>query len=104
MVPTPTIMHLFDISMVSADEGWAVGTDTLLHFINGTWSEVEFPITHCNFERTLGQVEMLSATEGWATGDCGTFLHYTTGTAILEDPVNLYLPIARGGAFGQRAR
>lgn len=75
------------ISMVSADEGWAVGgtgggylgekRSVLLHYKGGQWSPVDSPT-----DLQLNAVQMLSADEGWAVGgshDRRTILHYTNG-------------------------
>lgn len=63
---------LYGIAMVSAQEGWAVGSNGLIvHAFNGTWTQVFSPTS-----QTLKSIAMLSPTEGWAVGDQGTILHY----------------------------
>ncbi|HEY7832363.1 MAG TPA: hypothetical protein VIG30_02255 [Ktedonobacterales bacterium] len=63
------------ISMVSATDGWAVGTHGLiLHYDGTAWRQVASP-TQGGFT----QVQMLSATDGWAVGDAfanGGLFHY----------------------------
>ncbi len=74
---------LTSISMVSANEGWAVGTLTnvdgknqaqgvILHYQNGAWKQYHgfftFPPLHA--------VAMTSAKDGWAVGDQGIILRY----------------------------
>jgi hypothetical protein len=73
--PVDTFTSFNDIAMVSASEGWAVGTGGLIvHYTQGTWSRVS---SHTN--QTLRSIAMVSATEGWAVGDGGTILRYTRG-------------------------
>ena len=63
---------LYGIAMVSAQEGWSVGSDGLIvHDFNGTWTQVASPTS-----QTLESVAMVSPAEGWAVGDQGTILHY----------------------------
>jgi hypothetical protein len=70
---------LSSISMVSASEGWAVGTASsnqpfMLHYTDGHWRDAtatidtETPTTH---SLVLFQVRMASATAGWALGQQG---------------------------------
>jgi len=64
---------LYAIAMVSASEGWAIGSDGLIvHDFNGTWTQVSSPTS-----QTLESIAMVSPTEGWAVGDQGTILHYS---------------------------
>lgn len=85
------------ISMVSTEEGWAVGTAgiaadptnqsyLLLHYHNGRWTR-EFPFREGTdgfpSHVSLTSISMISAEEGWAVGQ-GTLLTSsptTTGTA-----------------------
>lgn len=71
--PAGTREHsLYSLALVSASEGWAVGSDGLIvHGQNGTWTQVASPT-----DQTLWSVGMVSPTEGWAVGDQGTILHY----------------------------
>ena len=67
------------ISMVSATEGWAVGSyqyqnpgrSLLLHYHNGVWSQYA-----STFGDQLTGISMVSATDGWAVGDGSLVLHY----------------------------
>ena len=92
--PKGSWSNLNAISMVSADEGWAVGNtgpcdanpinditlsdhcqttnldSLLMHYQDGTWTTV--PVT---FKGTLQTIFMLSATDGWAGGE-HLFVHY----------------------------
>jgi hypothetical protein len=66
------LYSLYGLALVSASEGWAVGSDGLIvpgH--SGTWTPVASPT-----DQTLWSVGMVSPTEGWAVGDQGTILHY----------------------------
>ncbi len=94
--PAPFLQQnrLSDVSMVSASEGWAVGSTMrcgtppgsptpstpesacrggvlLLHYLNGAWTSVpnSFPVGG------LSTVWMLSATDGWAAGNT-IIVHY----------------------------
>ena len=70
---------LAGVSMVSANEGWAVGrqegTGIMVHYQGGQWSPVQSP----GGTEPLSSVDMLSASEGWAVGEQGTILHYSFG-------------------------
>jgi photosystem II stability/assembly factor-like uncharacterized protein len=86
--PTPT---LYSVSMLSNDEGWAVGgtfveeTPTgnteqtgpqggiIYHYLNGMWAYQ--PVS-----TPLFSVSALSPKDGWAVGYAGTIFHYN-GTA-----------------------
>lgn len=68
---TFTDLLLQDISMISAGEGWAIGTryvggetqaSTFLRYQNGIWRTVASP------EGLLSAVAMISPTNGWAAG------------------------------------
>ncbi|HEV2236614.1 MAG TPA: hypothetical protein VGR57_08125, partial [Ktedonobacterales bacterium] len=73
--PVDSFTSFTDVSMVSASEGWAVGTGGLIvHYIQGSWTRVS---SHTN--QALQSIAMVSATEGWAVGDGGTILHYSGG-------------------------
>src|SRR5262249_18393286 len=74
--------ELTKISMVSADEGWALGFrngagDTshdgvvLMHFQHGAWRAVSVPFT-----AHLEAISLDSASDGWAVGWSGVFAHY----------------------------
>jgi len=61
--------------MVSASEGWAVGSDGLIvHDLGGAWMQVS-----SHTDQALESIAMVSPTEGWAVGDQGTILHYFNG-------------------------
>jgi photosystem II stability/assembly factor-like uncharacterized protein len=70
---------LAGVSMVSANQGWAVGsqegTGIMVHYQGGQWSPVQIP----GGTEPLSSVDMLSASEGWAVGERGTILHYSFG-------------------------
>lgn len=85
VVPKGAALSLSGISMVSPNEGWAVGaymppqaaTGTppspdkanavLLHFLNGAWTRVNVPITVIGRPQLNG-ISMDSPTDGWAVG------------------------------------
>lgn len=56
--------HLYGVSLVSADDGWAAGElGMLLHWDGHTWTRVQSPTRNCCYD-----VDMLSSTDGWAAG------------------------------------
>ncbi len=97
-----TGFHLNSISMVSASEGWAVGsrpngkpmTDSMgepdlnavepviLHYKDGRWSLDQLPpalsANPNHFDMTLSSISMVSATEGWAVGSTLLPAYYHT--------------------------
>ena len=63
--------------MVSADQGWAVGSQgIILHYAGGSWRR--YP-RRLDIDLVLTSVQMVSASEGWAVGTGGTILHYQDG-------------------------
>ncbi len=70
---------LASVSMVSADEGWAVGRQAgegiSVHYQGGQWS----PVQITDGAAPLSSIDMLSASEGWSVGEQGTILHYSDG-------------------------
>ena len=61
---SPTIADLFDVFMVSASDGWAVGMAGTIIRSNGTdWNNVTSPTT-----QHLYSVFMVSASDRWAVG------------------------------------
>lgn len=85
----PSQILLFDLAMVSPDEGWAVGSQlgpygdpanpVILHYKDCSWTSVA-----ANYPgMTLVSVSMGSATDGWAVGGSSAgrqlALHYTNG-------------------------
>jgi photosystem II stability/assembly factor-like uncharacterized protein len=69
--------NLFDpvIDMVSAEEGWIVGSNGyILHYQDGQWQKVDSPT-----DNDLLSISMVSAEEGWAVGRNSTILHYQNG-------------------------
>jgi len=64
------------VSIVSANDVWAVGNNGVAAHWNGSgWSLVNTP-----GGQNLHAVRMLASNDGWAVGDSGTILHYD-GTA-----------------------
>ncbi len=94
---------LSSISMVSADEGWAVGKgpgDTIiLHYTGGQWKRVmgvpDAQQLHAAY-LVLSKVVMISETEGWIVGSFesidtqepyGVILHYTGGRWTVQQMI-----------------
>jgi hypothetical protein len=73
---------LWDVSMVSADEGWAVGDESgntaLWHYVAGKWTETK--VTGSQAVDKLHGVSMDSVIDGWSVGENSTFMHYVDGT------------------------
>jgi len=81
----PLLPHvdLAGVTMVSPDEGWAVGsrfadagieTGLILHYHAGQWTAVLSPVDAASFSA----VAMRSPDDGWIVGD-GVHLHYREG-------------------------
>ena len=78
--PIPSNSLLETVSMISPNEGWAVGgilettphSGTILHYRNGKW--IPFSRSDTPF---LTSVVMLSSDDGWIVGEDGMILHYT---------------------------
>ena len=67
-----TTQNLYSISMVSANDGWAVGAGgTALHWDGSAWSAFPTGVTSA-----LLSVDMLTSNEGWAVGEGGILLHW----------------------------
>jgi photosystem II stability/assembly factor-like uncharacterized protein len=63
------------ISMVSAEEGWAVGAKGLImRYQAGVWQSMASPT-----QKDLYSIDMVNAEEGWAVGKDSTLLHYHEG-------------------------
>lgn len=106
-VPAQGGYALNSISMVSASDGWAVGSaqgsqdPLIVHYTNGQWQKMDNP----SGKRVLAsaswltQVVMVSASEGWAVGGFtdfgghtfGLILHYTGGLWSPQMIPNVYL-------------
>ncbi len=80
--------ELFGIQFISANEGWAVGRDSLnntgvlLHCVNGACTSVSPPGVSLNWG--LVAVHFASPNEGWAVGQdsfnrTGALLHFSNG-------------------------
>lgn len=77
--PAPRESILQSVSMVSPQEGWAVGGTlinpvAILHYKEGIWTEVPSPT-----DEPLWSVFMVSANDGWAVGSGTTILHCDHG-------------------------
>lgn len=90
---TPTVGGIADIephavSMVSPDEGWAVGArqEMGLHYHNGRWTRVTFPMPTGNYTDTeYAGIAALAPNDVWAVSyNGGFFAHYdgTTWSAV----------------------
>ncbi len=67
-----TSSPLFGVSMLSANDGWAVGYNgTILHYNGQVWNAFNSPTS-----AVLRSIAMTSANDGWAVGYGGTLLHY----------------------------
>jgi photosystem II stability/assembly factor-like uncharacterized protein len=79
----PSVSNVpYSVFMVSATEGWAVGSGgAIYHYTAGSWTSFTSPVS-----TPLRSVFMISPTEGWAVGDGGIILHFTSG--IWTGPVS----------------
>ncbi len=98
---------LRSISMVSAHDGWAVGSHFMAHFDGTRWALVDTPVTrHTDAaDIDLKSVKMISPDEGWAVGNSelrdqqssniisqkGIILHYSKGAWSIVKTVPLIL-------------
>jgi len=86
---------VYGLSMLSPDDGWAVGTENyyqtrgmIAHYQNGQWMLVSLP----SDTPGLYSVSMLAADDGWAVGRNGAILHYRQGNwAAVSSPVTYSL-------------
>jgi photosystem II stability/assembly factor-like uncharacterized protein len=73
----PPPATLYDVALLAADDGWAVGEGGLIAHWDGTaWALATSPTTH-----TLRALQFLSPVNGWAVGDQGTVLHYALASS-----------------------
>jgi len=72
-VQQATYSYIRDLSMTSAQSGWAVasGKDKLYHYDSTSWQPVTSPV-----DQPLNSIQMLNGSTGWAVGANGTILHY----------------------------
>jgi hypothetical protein len=64
-VKNPTDKTLKAITMISATDGWAIGSGgVILHWDGTEWKTVNSPT-----DKSLNAISMISATNGWAAGD-----------------------------------
>jgi hypothetical protein len=82
--PTVNDSNIYGVHFTSADEGWAVGGNVLLHYQSGVWTSVTPPDVSGDWG--VSAVHFTSADEGWAVGydnantPLGALLHYQNGT------------------------
>ncbi len=92
---------LYGVHFTSADEGWAVGSETydivrrrgvLLHFADDAWTPIDPPVVSLDWE--LFGVHFTSPDVGWAVGrdntnTKGVLLRYLAGLWTSVDPPNI---------------
>ena len=67
-----TVRNLLDLSIVAANDVWAVGNaGTIIHYDGNSWTA--FQDTGGNRVRTIN---MVSANDGWAAGDAGKIFRF----------------------------
>ncbi len=69
--PDPAHNDLRAVHMLAADDAWAVGANTILHWNGATWSKWPNPS-----DAYLTDLDFLSSTDGWAVGSQCTILHW----------------------------
>ena len=86
---SPTTAILSSVFMVSADDGWAVGSGgTIIRWDGTEWSTVTSPTTVF-----LYSVFMVSADDGWAVGNSGEIIQWTGTEWIPEFPTVIIMPL-----------
>ncbi|HEX3269977.1 MAG TPA: hypothetical protein VHR15_04950 [Ktedonobacterales bacterium] len=87
------VPYLTGVSMVSTDEGWAVGYGGLaggaafaLHDQRGVWTKQPLTIQTTDAEMTFSPlgVQMISATDGWIYGSVGSNVTLPSQAAMLH--------------------
>ena len=78
-ISNPTTETLWALSLLSAEEGWAVGDHVILRLHAGRWE-----IEENRPEKSLRHIDMVSDTDGWISADeCSSsdisLLHYENG-------------------------
>jgi hypothetical protein len=100
-VPNGASLPLLGVSMVSSNEGWAVGnytpavnasgtptshdkaTAVLYHFLNGTWTRIDVSV-NAPGEPHLLAISMDSPTDGWAVGEKLVFANGQIAALLLH--------------------
>ncbi|HEV2459298.1 MAG TPA: hypothetical protein VGS80_13140 [Ktedonobacterales bacterium] len=100
-VPNGAALSLSGVSMVSSNEGWAVGnytppvnaagtltshdkaTAVLYHVLNGTWTRTNVAV-NAPGETQLYAISMDSPTDGWAVGEKLVFANGQIATLLLH--------------------
>ncbi len=74
--PKLTGAILANLKMLSANEGWAVGSLDILHYQNGSWTTSYSPVL--GREQSIGVVNFAasSSSDVWAVGVNGLLMHY----------------------------
>lgn len=95
-VTSPTTDSLKEISMIDAQDGWAVGgiidlgsggRGTILRCSNGQWTAMQNPATD-----QIASVCALSPSDVWAVGRSGQILHYNGAQwALITSPTSEWL-------------
>lgn len=68
-VQSPTNADLYGVEMISSKEAWAVGAQgTVLHFLNGTWQNMNYPIPQTS---TWRSIDFCNPGSGWVVGHQG---------------------------------
>ncbi len=68
---SPANSDLHDVSMVSTNDGWAVGEGGAIIRYTGTWANFTSPTTE-----NLNGVDMVATDDGWAVGNSGKILRW----------------------------
>jgi hypothetical protein len=75
-VPVPNVANITSLDMVSANHGWATGTNTILHYDGTRWS------ISAQLQGVSG-VSMDSASDGWAFGYVGFPYNHTSSYNVV---------------------
>src|SRR5439155_13940155 len=73
-VPTGFTNALYDVQMLSAGDGSAVGSQIIAHWNGSSWAQVATPAN------ILYGLSLVDSGEGWAVGAGGVIWHESGGT------------------------
>lgn len=89
-VQSPTNADLYGVKMVSTKEAWAAGANgTVLHFLNGTWQTMNYPIPT---SYTWRSVDFANPGNGWMVGHQGPEVEASTPAIAMAFRNGMWYP------------
>jgi hypothetical protein len=83
IVSSPTTANLLAVSMISPNDGWAVGSGVILRWNGSNWVSVTSPVN-----TTLFGLDMVSDADGWAAGVGGAIARWNgTNWQTAQSPI-----------------